>query len=80
MPTWVKNLTTAGQLGVVALALGSIIWLAVAHIIDGAAAVALILAITGAGSAVTAATHNVINRAVDNGTSGDTEVRRNVPQ
>jgi hypothetical protein len=67
MPAWVKNLTSVGQLGIVAAAIGSVLWLALAHIIDGAAALTAILVITGAGTAVNAATNKVMDHAGVNG-------------
>lgn len=76
MPNWVKNLTTAGQLGIVAMATGAVLWLALARIIDGAAALTAILVITGAGSAVTAATHRVMGNAGVDDTNATKSVTR----
>lgn len=65
MPNWVKLATNTSQLVIVGMAIAATVWLALARVIGGDTAVALLLAITGAGSIGATVTHKVIDQAQD---------------
>lgn len=62
MPNWATRITTVSQLVTVLAAIGAVVVLALEHIIDGAAAVAAIMLVTGAGAAINATVH-AVNKA-----------------
>lgn len=62
MPNWATRITTVSQLVTVLAAIAAVLVLALEHIIDGAAAVAAIMLVTGAGAAINATVH-AVNKA-----------------
>lgn len=76
MPTWVRNLTSIGQIVIVGMSIAAVVLLAIWRIIDGAAAITALFIIIGAGTAIHTVTSKVVERATDNGVDNSQESRR----